>query len=104
MRFKYRLEVEHKDGTVFTDPDFALVFRDALDYPDNVKTFSAVGDQNRYTIDLTQLPENTRPIHYAIRSKTFDVDGNLVGETAKHHFGYQYTDQGKSVKAIRELP
>lgn len=66
--------------------------------------FSVFRDNRRYDVDWTNLPDNARPIRYRDRSSYLDALGN-TGVTDWHglRFGYQYTENGKSIKEIKEI-
>jgi len=68
--------------------------------------FSLIGEDMRYDIDWTALPDNARPIYYRSMQRTYAVDGSTdTGPVClAHHFGYQYTDSdGRNVQEVSEI-
>jgi hypothetical protein len=66
--------------------------------------FSVFYKNRRYDVDWTAVPDNARPIRFRDGSNSLDGSGNEVfnGYHAVR-LGYQYTENGKNTKEIKDL-
>ena len=101
-------ETEHNDVSPYAPPlnilDDILEKRPDTEHGKMVR-FSLFYKDARYDVDWSTLPENARPIRF--RNISGDLDPSTM-QTVNHRtnwvkFGYQYTENGKSIKEIRKL-
>lgn len=100
-------ETEHDDISPYDNTK--NIFNDILEkrpeaeHGDMVR-FSVFYKDARYDVDWTTLPSNARPIRFRDGYLNMDSSGARIGSGwSGARFGYQYNEQGKNIKEIKEL-
>lgn len=99
-------ETEHGDVSPFTGVHNIL--NDILEKRAEAEhgrlvRFSVFYKNKRYDIDWTVLPDNARPIRFRHGFVTLDNTGASERGWSGIEFGYQYTENGKNIKEVKEL-
>ena len=100
-------ETEHGDISPYTG--IHNIFNDILEKRAEAEhgrmvRFSVFYKDNRYDIDWTLLPDNTRPIRFRDGFITFDGEGTKTQGWSGCRMGYQFTDEnGKNQQLVKEL-
>ena len=118
MAYGYRIQAEYESGYLHTEDEqdhspFVRgknILNDIIEKRPEIAhgklvRFSLIGEDERYDLDFTELPESARPIYYRKMQSTLDSGtGEHTVECLKHYFGYQYNDiNGKNQKEIKEI-
>lgn len=66
--------------------------------------FSVFYNNQKHTVDWTQLPDNARPIRFRDGASTLDSAGNVGFMWTGCRMGFQFNDEsGKNIQDVREL-
>lgn len=117
MPYGYKIQAEYSDGYNHTEDEQdhspwvsgKNILSDIIEgRPEKghgkMVRFSLVGINDTHNIDWSEVPKDARPIYYREMQLIRNVStGNNEVTCLKHYFGYQWTENNKNHKEIKEI-